>query len=88
LTGPQSLTHNEEIKLLGETLGRPLRYEELDEEAARAAISPYAPADMLFEIWKGHIDAPAPVNDTVQRLTGRPPRSVKEWAADLAVSLR
>jgi uncharacterized protein YbjT (DUF2867 family) len=87
LTGPQSLTHVEQIRLLGEALGRSLRYEELSPEAARQAISPYAPADVLFEMWQRHIGTPAPVTNTVQRLTGRAPRSVKEWAADLAAHL-
>lgn len=87
LTGPQSLTHREQIQLIGEALGRPLRYEELDEEQARAAISPYAPADVLFETWRRHIGIPAPVTDTVQRLTDRPPRSVEAWAVYMAAQL-
>lgn len=84
LTGPQSLTHREQIQLIGEALGRSLRYEELDEEQARAAISPYAPADVLFEMWKSYIGTPASVTDTVQRLTGHSPHSVRAWAADMA----
>jgi uncharacterized protein YbjT (DUF2867 family) len=84
LTGPQSLTHVEQIKLIGEALGRPLRYEELDPAAARQAISPYAPADVLFKTWEKHIHTPAPVTDTVERITGKPPRSVAQWAADYA----
>jgi uncharacterized protein YbjT (DUF2867 family) len=84
LTGPQSLTHVEQIRLIGEALGRPLRYEELDTAAARRAISPYAPADLLFETWEKHIHTPAPVTDTVERITGKPPRSVAQWAADYA----
>lgn len=87
LTGPASITHREQVQLIGKALGRPLRYQELNEEQARAAISPYAPADVLFETWKRHIDRPAPILDTVQRLTGRPPRSVEAWAADLAAHL-
>jgi uncharacterized protein YbjT (DUF2867 family) len=81
LTGPASLTHIEQVQLIGQALGRPLRYEELDLEAARQAISPYAPADLLFETWAKYIDTPAPVTDTVERITGKPPRSVTEWAA-------
>lgn len=87
LTGPQSLTHREQVQLIGKALGRPLRYEELGEGQARAAISPYAPADMLFETWRQHIGTPAPITDTVQRLTGRPPHSVEAWAEDLAAHL-
>jgi len=88
LTGPKSLTHVEQIKLIGEALGRPLRYEELEPEAARQAISPYAPADLLFATWEKHIGTPAPVTDTVERLTGRPPRSVAQWAADYAAAIQ
>jgi uncharacterized protein YbjT (DUF2867 family) len=88
LTGPQSLTHIEQVQLIGEALGRPLRYEELDLAAARAAISPYAPADLLFEMWEKHIGVPAPVTDTVARITGRPPRSVAQWAVDYVAEYR
>jgi uncharacterized protein YbjT (DUF2867 family) len=81
VTGPVSLTHRDQIELIGRAHGRPLRYEELDPAAARAAISPYAPADLLFATWEAHLDRPAPVTDTVPRLTGRPARTVREWAA-------
>jgi hypothetical protein len=36
---------------------QPLCYEELDVEAAYRTISLYAPAEVLFEIWK-HIGTP------------------------------
>jgi uncharacterized protein YbjT (DUF2867 family) len=88
LTGPQSLSHIEQIQLIGAALGRELRYEELDAEAARQAISPYAPADILFATWEQHLDTPAPVTDSVERITGKPPRSVAQWAADYAARLR
>lgn len=82
VTGPQSLTHAEQIALLGEALGRPLRYEELSPEAAREAMGPYAPADVLLDDWTRHIDRPAPVTDTIQKITGRPGRTFAQWAAD------
>jgi uncharacterized protein YbjT (DUF2867 family) len=88
VTGPQSLTHREEVRLIGEALGRFLRYEELDEGQARTAISPYAPADVLFETWKKYVGKPAPITDTIQKLTGRSPRSTKVWATDMAAQLR
>ncbi len=81
VTGPRSLTHAEQIRLIGAAHGRDLRYEELDEAPARAAISPYAPADVLFETWRAHRGTTAPVTDTVARVTGRPTRDVSEWAA-------
>lgn len=81
VTGPVSLTNEEQIRLIGQAHGRELRYEELPEDEARKAISPYAPADVLFATWERHLSAPAPVTDTIERLTGRPPRTVEEWAA-------
>ena len=81
VTGPVSLTHREQIELIGREHGRDLRYEELDPAAARAAISPYAPVDLLFATWEAHLGRPAPVTDAVSRLTGRPARTPREWAA-------
>ncbi|MEU8185000.1 NAD(P)H-binding protein [Micromonospora sp. NPDC049044] len=80
VTGPQSLTHREQIELIGKTHGRELRYEEIDPATARAEIAPHAPADLLFATWETHVNKPAPVTDTIERVTGRAPRSMREWA--------
>jgi uncharacterized protein YbjT (DUF2867 family) len=82
LTGRRSLTNAEQIELIGRALGRRLRYEELSPAAAREAMSPHAPADLLMATWERHRGTPAPVSDTVERVTGRPPRSAERWAAD------
>ncbi|MER7174009.1 SDR family oxidoreductase [Streptomyces mesophilus] len=84
VTGPHRLSLREQVRLLGEALNRPLRYEELAPEAARAAISPYAPADLLLGTWERHTKSPAPVADTLQRLTGTDGRSAQDWAAHTA----
>ncbi|MGC5285041.1 NAD(P)H-binding protein [Micromonospora sp. DT231] len=80
VTGPQSLTHREQIELIGKTHGRELRYEQSDPAAARAEIAPHAPADLLFATWEAHLDKAAPVTDAIERVTGRTPRSMREWA--------
>ncbi|MFI7060109.1 NmrA family NAD(P)-binding protein [Kribbella sp. NPDC050124] len=82
VTGPESLTHEEQITLLGEAIGRPLRYEEMSPEAAREAMGPFAPADVLLDDWARHLDRPAPVTDTILELTGHPGRSFAQWASD------
>jgi uncharacterized protein YbjT (DUF2867 family) len=81
LTGPRSLTNAEQVRLIGEAHGRTLRYEELDPAGARAAISRYAPADLLLDTWQRYRHQPAPVTDAVRQITGRPARTVEEWAA-------
>jgi uncharacterized protein YbjT (DUF2867 family) len=85
LTGPRSLTNAEQIELIGRAHGRTLRYEELSPEQAREAMGAHAPADLLLATWERHRATPAPVTDTVERITGRPPRSPKQWAADYPV---
>jgi uncharacterized protein YbjT (DUF2867 family) len=84
VTGPASFTLAEQIQLLAGALGRPLRYHDLTEQEARAEISPYAPAGLLFATWKRHRTEPAPVTGTIERLTGRPAHTPTEWAASLA----
>jgi hypothetical protein len=44
-------------------------------------MGPYAPAELLLTTWEKHRTVPASVTDTVERVTGRQPRSVEEWAA-------
>ncbi|MFD2467213.1 NmrA family NAD(P)-binding protein [Amycolatopsis silviterrae] len=85
LTGPDSLTQTEQVRILGETLGRPLVVEDLDPEPVREQMSQFMdPAFLaaLFDLMAGTVGKPAPVNDLVEQLTGHPPRSYVQWAAD------
>lgn len=86
LTGPQSLTHAEQAAIIGEVLGRPVRYQEIPPEAARAAmLAQHVPApiaDTLLALQGDRIGVPAPVTGEVEKLTGRPARTFAEWVAD------
>ncbi|MEV0195655.1 NAD(P)H-binding protein [Nonomuraea sp. NPDC050691] len=85
LSGPASLTAAEQVTLIGEALGRPLVFEELTPEVAREQMSRFMPPfilNTLFEQWEQSVGNPAPVYDTVERLTGRPARAFAQWAAD------
>lgn len=82
VTGPESLTHREQIALIGSARGRELSFVELDPEAARSAAGPFVPIDVLLDTWARHVDEPAPVTDTIRRVTGRPPRQMAQWATD------
>ncbi|WP_055588895.1 NAD(P)H-binding protein [Streptacidiphilus griseoplanus] len=84
MTGSESLTHAEQIRLLGTALGRPLRYEEITPEEAGRAMGPYAPAEALLADWAAHVHRPAPISGTLERITGRPARTFAQWAADHA----
>jgi uncharacterized protein YbjT (DUF2867 family) len=98
LTGPQSLTQRDQVRTIGEAIGRPLRFEEIPQEAARcemASIMPAAIVDMLLDAWQNveyagsaRIGKPAPVTSTVAEITGVPARSFHDWAVDHAVEFQ
>lgn len=85
LTGPESVTQREQLEIIGEAVGKPVRYEELTDAEAREALRPIVPEWVMDAVvgWWAHTDGvPAPVTDEVERITGVPARSFKQWAAD------
>lgn len=89
LTGPESLTQREQVTIIGEALGRPLRFEELSPEEARGEL-PFPPMamDMLLAAWSAALGHPALVTSIVEQLTGHPPRTFREWADEHAAAFR
>jgi hypothetical protein len=74
--------------MIGEAIGRELRYEELPREEARRQLAD-AWGDLEFaeralNTWAGFVTAPEPVTDTVAEVTGAPPRPFGEWAREHA----
>ncbi|MCP2334972.1 NAD(P)H-binding protein [Actinomadura rupiterrae] len=89
LTGPESLTFADQARIIGEAIGKDVRYEEQTPEEARADMlqNPHMPpaiADTLLDLWAGAVGRTAPVFPDVERITGRPARTFAEWAADNA----
>lgn len=85
LTGPQAVSAAQQTAQLGELLGRPLRFEELEPERARALWSERHPAPVVEALLSSALrqrdGAKAGVEGTVAELTGRPARSFRDWAA-------
>ena len=88
LTGPASLTQGEQVQVIGDAVGRPLRFEELSRESAReqmlAMMFPPPVADMLLDAYAAAVGLPAVVTSTVLEVTGAPARSFHAWAIDHA----
>ena len=88
LTGPTSLTQREQVEIIGDAIGRPLRFEELARASARERMLamgfPPSVADMLLDAYAAAVGQPALVTSTVQDLTGAPARSFRGWALDHA----
>ncbi|MBB2914616.1 uncharacterized protein YbjT (DUF2867 family) [Streptosporangium becharense] len=92
LTGPEVVTQAEQVHLIGEAIGRPVRYEESPREVARehllAAWGNAAFVDSALDHWASIVAEPEPVTRTVEELTGAPARTFRQWAADHAADFR
>jgi uncharacterized protein YbjT (DUF2867 family) len=87
LTGPEVLTQVDQVHILGEALGRPLRWEEIPPDAARQRMLAWLPADVVDVVLTGYAhlaQTPGPVTSTVEDVTGVPARTFREWVADHA----
>ncbi|MGW4968222.1 NAD(P)H-binding protein [Nonomuraea sp. NPDC004186] len=88
LTGPRSLTHEEMVRVIGEAIGRPLRFQEVPPEAAERAMvgnglpQPFVRA--LMDRYARGGSRPHPVTEEVTKILGRPARTFAEWARDHA----
>ncbi|MGH8905193.1 MAG: NAD(P)H-binding protein [Egibacteraceae bacterium] len=91
LTGPQPLTQAEQVRTIGEAIGRPLRWEEISREAAREQMLTYWPpalVDGALDAWAELVTEPELVTPTVEEVTGVPARTFREWATDHADDFR
>src|SRR6266536_4096590 len=92
LTGPQSLTHQEMVAIIGDALGRPLRYQEIPPQAAKqgmvASGLPEPFVDALMARYARGVGQAAPVTGEVGKVLGRPARTYAQWAADHAAAFR
>ncbi|MFI7573449.1 NAD(P)H-binding protein [Micromonospora sp. NPDC049497] len=88
LTGPEAVTQAEQAHLIGEAIGRPVRFEEQSEAEAReellAVFGDPALVDASLAYWRGLVTEPEPVTTTVAEVTGRPARTYEQWARDHA----
>ena len=91
LSGPEPLTPGQQVAILADVLDRPLRYEPLSDEAARARMANDTPAPFIeafFRFYTGGEFDDSSVVDTVERVTRRPPRTFTDWARAHAQAFR
>jgi hypothetical protein len=89
LTGPQALLPADRVRVLGEVLGRNLRFEGIPDAVAEMGASmpqKYVDAFVKFYI-DGDLDE-SPVLPTVREVTGREPRTFTQWSAEHAEAFR
>ena len=92
LTGPEQLTQSDQVRLVGEATGRPLRLEEISPEAAREAMTsqhiPDFVVDTMLDLYAASVGQEATLTHTVEEVTGSPARTFAQWAADHAPAFR
>ena len=91
LTGPESLSQADQVRTIGDAIGRRIRLEELSPEDFRreTAGTWSAPVvDMLLAAWKATLGRPAFVTSTVFDIVGSRARTFRQWAVDHAAAFR
>jgi uncharacterized protein YbjT (DUF2867 family) len=89
--GPQSLTLRQQVRHIGDAIGREISLSVIAAGQARqelAASTSPAAADAVMGAWRAGNGGPAPTSVIVEKITGRPARTFAEWAADHADDFR
>jgi hypothetical protein len=89
LTGPESLSQAAQVSIIGDALGRRIKFEELSPDEFRSETEgswPRPAVDMLLAAWGATIGRPAFITSTVSGILGSAPRSFRQWAADHATA--
>jgi uncharacterized protein YbjT (DUF2867 family) len=92
LTGPQSLSQRDKVRLIGEAIGKKLSFEELPAEQVRQAMLaqglPEDVPDRLLGSLADYAKQPGPTSHTVAQILGRPALTFAAWAAEHAAAFR
>ncbi|MGD9695417.1 MAG: NAD(P)H-binding protein [Thermoleophilia bacterium] len=87
MTGPEALSRTDQLAAIGAAIGRDLTFTESTPEEFRAEMAGYGVGEpiiaMLLDYWRDTVDEPDVVRST-EPLTGRPGRTLAEWARDHA----
>ncbi|GAA3029784.1 NAD(P)H-binding protein [Streptosporangium longisporum] len=92
LTGPQSLTQADKVRIIGSALGEELAFQEVSPEQVRQGMLaqglPEEIPDRLLGSLADYAVQAGPTTDTVERLLGRPALTFADWAAEHAAAFR
>ena len=83
LSGPERLLPAERVAVLAEVLHRDLRFHALTDEEARAGMAGHVPEEYIHAFFSFYSDGTldeSRIYPTVEKITGRPPRTFAQWA--------
>jgi hypothetical protein len=78
------------VAAIGKAIGREIRFEELTEDQWRESVGKFLPPGIVTDLlryWSESANDPStamPVLPMVEQLTGKPARTLAQWAADHA----
>jgi uncharacterized protein YbjT (DUF2867 family) len=84
LTGPESLTQTDQVRLIAEVIGRQLRCEEIPVDAFRSAATGHMPAEAvedLLRYWSDYVGRTAEMSGDLQAVNKTSPTTFAEWAS-------
>lgn len=87
LTGPESLSQERQVQIIGEAIGRAIPFDEITPDEFRRATADTWPrpiVNMLLDAWSATMGHTAFVTSSVAEITGTPARPFHRWAADHA----
>jgi uncharacterized protein YbjT (DUF2867 family) len=88
LTGPKATSQVEQAAMIGRAIGHEIRFDELTADQWRESVSPFLRPGIIADLlryWSETASDPStalPALPTVERLTGRPARTMTQWAED------
>jgi uncharacterized protein YbjT (DUF2867 family) len=91
LTGPESLSQAEQVRIIGTAIGRDIKFQELSPDEFRretAGTWPRPVVDMLLAAWDATMGHPAYVTSSVSEVLGTPAHTFHQWATDHASAFR
>jgi uncharacterized protein YbjT (DUF2867 family) len=91
LSGPEALRPADQVAIVAKYSGRDLSFEGQTDEEARAEMEQAMPkpyVDAFFQFFSEGLIDETTVHPTVERVTGREPRSFEEWAEEHADAFR
>jgi uncharacterized protein YbjT (DUF2867 family) len=84
-TGPEALSRFDAARIIGEVIGRPVRFHELTEAEVREQMRGMGVQPDVIDFVVGYEASPPPeaslVTSTVEYVTGRPSRDLASWVA-------
>jgi uncharacterized protein YbjT (DUF2867 family) len=89
--GPQSLNLRQQVRHIGDAIGREISLSVIAAGQARqelAASTSPAAADAVMGAWRAGNGGPAPTSVIVEKITGHPSHTFAQWAADHADDFR